>query len=58
MWGLFDEVRFELKGDVLLLDELPANPEEDNPDGIDGQFLSSGQLIDAFVLQLALHASF
>ncbi|HTE56077.1 MAG TPA: DUF3570 domain-containing protein [Kofleriaceae bacterium] len=58
VWGLFDEVRFELKGDVLLLDELPANPEEDNPAGIGGQFLSSGQLIDAFVLQLALHTAF
>jgi hypothetical protein len=58
VWGLFDEIRFELKGDVLLLEELPANPEDENPDGIDGQFLSSGQLIDAFILQLALHTSF
>jgi hypothetical protein len=58
VWGLFDEVRLDLKGDLLLLDELPANPEGDNPAGIEGQFLSSGQLIDAFVLQLALHTAF
>jgi hypothetical protein len=55
VWGLFDEVRLELKGDLLLLDELPANDSSLNPAGIDGQFLSSGQLFDAFVLQLALH---
>ncbi len=58
VWGFFDEVRIDLKGDLLLLDELPANPSSENPAGIDGQFLSSGQLIDAFVLQLALHTAF
>jgi Protein of unknown function (DUF3570) len=57
VWRLFDEVRLELKGDVLLLDELPANSSDLNPAGIDGQFLSSGQLFDAFVLQLALHTA-
>lgn len=58
VWGLFDEVRLELKADLLLLDELPADPSDENPAGIEGQFLSSGQLIDAFVLQLALHTAF
>lgn len=58
VWRLFDEARLELKADLLLLDELPANPSGQNPAGIEGQFLSSGQLIDAFVLQLALHAAF
>ncbi|HYU15362.1 MAG TPA: DUF3570 domain-containing protein [Candidatus Acidoferrum sp.] len=58
VWGLFDEIRLELKGDLLLLDELAASPERDNPAGIDGQFLSSGQLLDAFILQLALHTAF
>jgi hypothetical protein len=58
VWGLFDEARLELKADLLLLDELPANPLGQNPAGIDRQFLSSGQLIDAFVLQLALHTAF
>ncbi|HKE18140.1 MAG TPA: DUF3570 domain-containing protein [Kofleriaceae bacterium] len=57
VWGLFDEVKIDLKGDVLLLDELPANSTSMNRSGIDGQFLSSGQLIDAFVLQLSLHTA-
>ena len=58
VWGLFDEVQLDLKGDVLFLQELPANPTDTNPFGIDSQFLSSGQLLDAFVLQLALQTKF
>lgn len=58
VWGLFDDLSLDLKGDILLLDELPANPLEDNPAGIDRQFLSSGQFIDAFILGLALNTSF
>ncbi len=54
VWGLFDEVQLDLKGDLLFLQELPANPTEGNPFGTDSQFLSSGQLLDAFVLQLSL----
>ncbi len=58
VWGLFDEVQLDLKGDLLFLQELPANPTDTNPFGIDKQFLSSGQLLDAFVLQLALQTRF
>ena len=58
VWGLFDDLSLDLKSDILLLHELPANPLEDNPAGIDRQFLSSGQLIDAFVLGLSLNTSF
>ena len=58
VWGLFDEVELDLKGDILFLDELPANPTDTNPMGIDNQFLSSGQLLDAFVLQIALQTRF
>lgn len=58
VWGLFDEVQLDLKGDLLFLDELPANPTDTNPFGIDKQFLSSGQLLDAFVLQLSLQTRF
>ena len=58
VWGLFDEVQLDLKGDILFLDELPANPTDTNPMGIDKQFLSSGQLLDAFVLQLSLQTRF
>ncbi len=52
--GVFDEFSFNLKADMYLLDELPADPIEQNREGIDRQFLSSGQTIDAFVLQLGL----
>jgi len=57
-WGLFDEVQLDLKGDLLFLQELPANPTDSNPFGIGDQFLSSGQLLDAFVLQLSLQTRF
>jgi hypothetical protein len=58
VWGLFDEVELDLKGDILFLQELPANPTDTNPYGIDSQFLSSGQLLDAFMLQLSLQTRF
>ena len=58
VWGVFDEVEIDLKADLLFLDELPANSLDDNPMGIDSQFLSSGQLIDAILLQLSLQTAF
>lgn len=58
VWGLFDEVELDLKGDILFLQELPANPTDTNPFGIGSQFLSSGQLLDAFMLQLSLQTRF
>lgn len=54
VWGVFDQVQLNLKADLFLFDELPADPIEDNRAGIDRQFLSSGQFLDAFVLQLGL----
>lgn len=54
VWGVFDRLQLNLKADVLLLDELPANDSTTNPEGIDGQFLTSGQLLDAVVLQVGL----
>lgn len=52
--GFFKELSFNLKVDAYLLDELPADPISANREGIDRQFLSSGQAFDAFVLQLGL----
>jgi hypothetical protein len=52
VWGVFDQIRINLKADIYLLDELPSDPIENNREGIDKQFLSSGQALDAFVLQL------
>ncbi len=54
VWGVFDEVSLNLKADLLLLDELPADPSELNLEGTDRQFLNAGQFLDAFVLQLGL----
>lgn len=54
VWGVFDQVRLNIKADLYLLDELPSDPIENNREGIDRQFLSSGQALDAFVLQLGL----
>jgi hypothetical protein len=54
VWGLFDKLQVNLKGDVLLLDELAADDPDANVAGIDNQFLTAGQLIDAFVLQAGL----
>lgn len=57
VWGLFDRLQFSLKGDLLSLDQLPADRVEENLEGTDGQFLSGGYL-NAFVVQLSLLAQF
>ena len=54
VWGLFDKLQFNLKGDVLVLVPLAADRPEDNPMGIDKQFLNGNGLIDAVILQLGL----
>jgi hypothetical protein len=54
VWGVFDELRFNLKADVYFFEELPADDIEANLAGIDRQFLSSDQFLDAFTLQLGL----
>lgn len=57
VWGLFDRVDWNLKADVFLLDELPADDESANLGGRATQFLSSDQLLDAFELQLGLRTA-
>ena len=56
--GLFDEIMVNIKGDLLFLNELPANSLSENRDGIDAQFLTSDQLLDAFVLQFGILAAY
>lgn len=56
--GLFERLQLNLKADVLFFDELAADDPEGNPEGIDRQFLSSGQLLDAFTLQLGLQLDY
>ncbi len=57
VWGLFDRVDWNLKTDVFLLDELPADDEAANLGGRATQFLTSDQLLDAFELQLGLRTA-
>lgn len=54
VWGLFDKLQFNLKGDLLFLLPVAADPLADNPMGIDNQFLNGASLIDGVVLQLGL----
>ena len=56
--GVFERLQLNLKADVMFLDELAADDPANNPAGIDGQFLSAGQLVDAFTLQLGLQLDY
>ncbi len=58
VWGLFDKLQLNLKADVLLLDVLPADSVEDNPMGIDKQFIYGNSLVDAVILQLGLTGNY
>ncbi|WP_428261836.1 DUF3570 domain-containing protein [Haliangium sp.] len=58
VWGLFDRLQLNLKAEAMVLHEFASGSEADNPFGIDDQFLSSGQLLDAFVVQLGLLLSY
>ncbi|HTM19178.1 MAG TPA: DUF3570 domain-containing protein [Kofleriaceae bacterium] len=52
--GLFDELRLNLRADLMFYSELPADDSSANPVGIDGQFLTSGRPFDGFILALGL----
>ncbi len=54
VWGLFDKLQLNAKGDILLLDQLPAGSTTDNVAGIGKQFLYGNSLLDAVILQLGL----
>jgi hypothetical protein len=54
VWGLFDKLQFNLKGDLIALVPTAADPLADNPMGIDKQFLNGNSFLDAIVLQLGL----
>ena len=58
VWHLFDRLELNLKGDVLLLDQLAADSTIDNPMGISRQFLYGNGLLDAVILQLGLLGSY
>ena len=54
VWGLFDKLQLNLKGDVLFLSPVAADDISANPMGIDKQFLNGAAFIDAVALQLGL----
>jgi len=55
VWGLFDELRFNLKGDFLIMSELPSDSVDLNPLGTDTQFIN-GTL--AVIVQLGLQLKY
>ena len=52
--GLFDKLQLNLRGELMLIDVLAADPIESNPMGVDKQFIYGNSLIDAIVIQLGL----
>src|SRR6476646_1044818 len=52
VWGLFDKLQFNVRGDVLILGSLAADSSLENPAGIDKQFLYGNGLFDAVIMQL------
>jgi hypothetical protein len=56
--GLFEKLQVNFRADVMLLDELAADPSSLNQSGRGTQFLTSGQFIDAFVLQVGVLADY
>ncbi|HEY3801764.1 MAG TPA: DUF3570 domain-containing protein [Kofleriaceae bacterium] len=58
VWGLFDRLTFDVKGDVLFLSQLPADTSMPNPEGISTEFLYGNSFFDAVILQLSLLANY
>ena len=54
VWGLFDKLQFNVKGDLMLLMPVAADGASENPMGIDNQFLNGNSLLDGVVLQVGL----
>jgi len=54
VWGLFDKLQFNVKGDLLMLMPVAADSASDNPMGIDKQFLNGNNILDGVVLQVGL----
>jgi hypothetical protein len=54
VWGLFDKLQLNLKGDAMVLIPVAANDLSANPMGIDKQFLNGNNFLDAIVIQLGL----
>lgn len=58
IWGLFEKLQLNLKGDLLVLGQAAADSSLDNPAGISSQFLNGNGFIDAVILQAGLQADY
>jgi hypothetical protein len=58
VWHLFDKLQFNVKADVLFLDNLPDEAPSTNPMGISQQFIYGNNFVDAVILQLGLLANY
>jgi hypothetical protein len=54
VWHLFDKLQFNVKADLLFLDNLPTEDPSTNPMGISQQFLYGNSLVDAVIFSLGL----
>ena len=54
VWGLFDKLQLNLRGDLMFISNLAADDEANNAGGIDKQFIYGTSPIDAVTLQLGL----
>jgi hypothetical protein len=54
VWGIFDKLQFNVKGDLMMLMPIAADSTADNPMGISHQFLNGNNFLDAIVLQVGL----
>jgi len=54
VWGLFDKLQFNLRGDIMFIDNLATDNLATNAGGIDKQFIYGTSLIDSVTLQLGL----
>ncbi len=58
VWGVFDKLELNIKGDIMFLARLPAEDPSQNSAGIDKQFIYGNSFFDAIILQLGLLANY
>lgn len=58
VWGMFDRLALNLRGEAFLIGNLAADSLETNPMGIDTQFIYGTAFIDSVMIQLGLLGSY
>jgi hypothetical protein len=58
VWGIFDKLQLNLRGEMMLIANLAHDNLEANASGIDKQFIYGTSLIDAVSVQLGLLGSY